>query len=243
MYNPNNYDLPDYRDKRLTDYVYSYDVLFNHAVAFSSDEFEETPWIDIEFETPFRTNTPFHFLMWPDTPTIIEAENVFDLEQLDSAASGVEEVERRITELMKYPTERAPDLDEWYERAQEIGADRVGIIEYRVRYTWRMRAWDGLNLEYLESQLDSTEDALEFSKYFVDEETFVVLATNEPDDPNQRPAQLVLASEFDETEFEDPSKPAGWSTLDLSDYTNADRAASSRGIGRLFSAVQSLFRR
>ena len=235
MYNPNNYELPDSDDPRLTDYVHSYDCLFTHAVAFSSEEYDKTPYIEIEFSTPFGYNVPFHYIMWPDTPFIIENKEEFDLEQLNPDHSGFSEVKSQIVRLLKIYSESGwtPPLEDWYEYAKDAGKDKVGIVEYRVRYIWRVRAWDGLTLEHLESVWESTDEPIEFSKSFVELDNFILLDSNEIAHQNERPDQLVLESEFNEREFEDPSKDGLSVFYFATDVTKRN----------LWSRIQSLFRR
>jgi hypothetical protein len=236
MYNPNNFELPDFQDPRLTDYVYSYDCLFTHAVGFRSEEFAETPWVEIEFFTPFRVRMPFHFLMWPSTPTIVEAEKVFELEQLNPKDPEFLTVKSQIDEFLRINPGSGyePSVEQWYEEAQAAELDRIGVVEYRVRYTWKVRAWEGLTLGHLEAVKASIDEPLEFTKDFSVDDSVLILDTNEPQGV-LRPAQLVLASDFDETEFEDSSKP-GWSELDLSPYLFAPDKPG------LWSRIRSLFR-
>lgn len=241
MYNPNNYELPDHLDSRLTEYIYSYDVLFTHAVAFSAEESDRTPYIELEFYT-LGVNVDFNFMMWPETPAILEAETIFDLEQLNPDDPGFSKIESEIASLMKLPSGKVSSLDYWYEQGQGIEANKVGIVEYRVRFAWEVRAWDGLTLEHLKSEMDSAEWALDFSKGFIEGETFILLDTFEPEDSNARPEQLVLASDFDETEFEDLSKP-GWSVLDLSEYLDDSESDGKPTKSGFWSGIKSLFRR
>jgi hypothetical protein len=202
MYNPNQLDLPDFEDKRLTDYAYSYDCLFIHAVGFRSEQYEETPFIETIFWTPFKVYVPFHFLMWPETQSILESEKIFDVEQINPSRAEFPEIEAQILSLLRMEpnSKHRPSIENWYDQAKEEGFDKVGIVEDRVRYVWTIRAWEGLTLDRLESEMAAVEYPLEFTKDFdVDEESFMIFWTEEPIDLQARPPQLVLASEHDGT--------------------------------------------
>lgn len=194
MYNPDQLELPDFEDQRLTEYVYGYDVPFIHAVAYNSEEFAEPPFIGMEFWTPFKVRVPFHFMMWPDTPTIIESQRFFNLEDLDPSGPTFPTVEAELwKELGVVQTDHwKPDFSRWFEEASSEGYDQLAILKYRVRYEWTIRAWQGLTLDYLEQELQSTEEALEFTKDFAVPEGALLLETLEPDDPARRPNTLEI---------------------------------------------------
>ena len=196
MYNPEQLDLPDYEDQRLTEYLYGYDVPFIHAIAYNSDEHSEPPFIEMEFWTPFKVRVPFHFMMWPDTPTIIENQRVFEVEKLDPSGSAFPGVEAEVLAELGVSSNDAwkPDISSWFEDASSEDCDKLAIVKYRVRYEWTIRAWQGLTLEYLEQQLASDVESLDFGKDFEVPEGAMLLITLEPGDPARRPNTLEIQS-------------------------------------------------
>lgn len=192
MYNPEGFELPDYDDPYLTEYVYGYDVLFTHVIGFNSKVHSETPFVDIEFGTPFYYNVPFHFLMWPETPTIVEEENLFALEYLNPDRESFVEAETQVLKSMDVTPEARwrPSVRGWFREANDEGCDTIAVLKYRVRYEWDVRAFAGLTLDHLERELYSTDEALEFTKDFVVPEGVVLLLTLEPEDLAKRPDTL-----------------------------------------------------
>jgi hypothetical protein len=69
MPNQKNRELPDSRIQD-SQYIYSYDALFSHAIAFGSQECDQTPFIDRALEAPFRIQVPFHFMTLPEAPLL-----------------------------------------------------------------------------------------------------------------------------------------------------------------------------
>jgi hypothetical protein len=202
MYNPKGFELPDYDDPQLTEYIYGYDVLFIHVIGFDSKVHSETPFVEMEFWTPFSVRVPFHFLMWPDTPTIVEDEQLFALDNLNPNGESFIETEPKLLETMGISPEKSwkRSFENWFEKASDEGCDTIAVLRYRVRYEWTVRAWQGLTLAYLEQELDSTEEALEFTRDFSVPEGVVLLETLEPEDREKRPNTLklqFLAGSFD----------------------------------------------
>lgn len=193
MYNPENHELPAHDDPRLTDYIYGYDVIFVHVLAFKADEGEASPFVGIDFEGPFRVNVPFHFMMWPETTTTIEFEELFDIEQLNPKSAAYPATRAKAQRLLGIdPKWWQPSLSGWRKEAQAQGCDRLAIVRYRVRYEWTVRAWQGLNLQHLQSEMDSVEWALEFVKDFDIPEGTLLLETTEPEDPRKRTETLQI---------------------------------------------------
>lgn len=233
MYNPKNLELPQFDDPRLTEYIYGYDCLFVHVLALNSDEHEATPFVEIDFQTPFRVNVPFHFMMWPDTPTTIESEELFDIDQLNPRSSSYAATKAKVLKLIGVdPKGRwQPSLSDWRKEALAEGCDRLAIVRYRVRYEWTVRAWQGLTLQHLKSEIDSVDWALEFVKDFeVPEDTFL-LETIEPEDPRKRPNSLRLES---------PPTPVKMKVNSLSSSAEAKRPL--RSLARLWSRLKPPFR-
>jgi hypothetical protein len=208
-------------------------VLFVHVVAFSSDEHEETPFVGIDFETPFRVNVPFHFMMWPDTPTTIELEELFEVEQLNPESSGYAATKAKVLKLMgvdpKGPWQ--PSLSGWRKDAIAWGCDRLAIVRYRVRYEWTVRAWQGLTLQHLQSEMDSVDWALDFVKDFEVPEGTLLLETIEPEDPKKRPKTLQIAF---------PITPIKLKVNPLT--VSADAKQTRRSPAGLWSRLKSHFR-
>lgn len=190
MYNPENLELPDEDDPRLTEYVFGSDELYVHALAV--EVFQEVPFVYINFQTPFRVNVPFHFIMWPQVLTSIESQELFDIDQLNPRSSDFAETKARVLQLMGVdPKGRwQPSLAAWREMALAGGYDRLAIVRYRVRFEWTVRAWQGLTLEHLKSEMESAGWALDFFKEFEVSEDALLLETTEPEDPERRSNSL-----------------------------------------------------
>jgi hypothetical protein len=233
VYNPENLDLPAHDDRRLTDYTYGYDVLFVHVLAFNSDDHEETPIVDIEFQTPFKVNVPFHFMMWPDTPKTIEFEEFLDIEHLNPKSSSYASTKAKVLKLMGVDPKEGwqPSLTRWREEALDGGCDRLAIVRYRVRYEWTVRAWKGLTLQHLQSEMDSVEWSLDFVKDFEVPEGTLLLETTEPEDLKQRPKTLQVEFPISPTKLEVNSLPV-----------SVDVNQSRRLSAGLWSRLKSRFR-
>jgi hypothetical protein len=181
LYNPENLELPNYDDPRLTDYFWEYSVgTWTHVIAFNSEEWEgqSSPEADFEFSTPFHYSADFHLLMWPDLSYQPLPNVSFDFGQLDPTNLESSLVRSQIASLLELDK---PDswLDGWLEEAESGDCNKLIIQRWQdVRFEWRVRGWEALTLEHLKANLRD----LEFSKSFSSSDGSLLLETFQPDD-------------------------------------------------------------
>jgi hypothetical protein len=202
LYNPDNLELPSYDAPSLTDYKYSYDTFWAHALAFDGEgTANEIPWVETDFWTPFKVRIPVHFMMWPETETERMALKTFEVGNLDPNHPSFDLVKSEVSKFLGWPIDDS--IDDWYQDLTESGCDKLALVKYRVRYEWTVRAWQGLTLEHLKSLLDTTDDALEFTvDHSIDWDGSVLLDSWEVEG-DRRPNSLIL--EKDITSFPAPN--------------------------------------
>ena len=158
MYNPNNLELPEIDDPRLTEYLHTAEWDLVQIIAFRSDTYGELlPDAVIETEGPYYGSTDFHWIS-PDgsesEPALsmhgpLEGKSeVFDLEQLNPLDSDFEKVKSYVWALHGSSEEvDERTVESWYEEASEGGFDKVRIFRERYYAEWVVRAWEGLTLD------------------------------------------------------------------------------------------------
>lgn len=157
MYNPNNLELPEIDDPRLTEYLYTSEFDVVQVIAFRSDAYgDELPeaWSDIEGA---EGATDFHWFSADGSDSVpgeyfhgpLEGKSeVFDVEQLNPLDTDFDKVKSGVLALLG-SSESVVDsqVEDWYQEASEGEFDKVRIFRERYTWEWIIRAWEGLTLD------------------------------------------------------------------------------------------------
>ena len=164
LYNPENLQLPDYKDPRLISYLWQYSVgSWTHVIALNSAEWgwDKDSWPDVCVEFSRDSvlvdhETDFH-LLWPPEPAMFQScDFSISFEDLAFVKTDSSEVIRQIADLLNRTESLnraefdSDDLKWWREEAEAEGCDRLILLRWTdVRYEWKIRGWSGLTLEHL----------------------------------------------------------------------------------------------
>ncbi len=161
MYNPNNNPLPnDHNDPMLTRYIWSYVVVLTAAfpVADEDDQTEE-----LEISRVRCGTTKFHVMPSPQIEYNFVDERVYLLEDLRVGSPNFDEVREEAQDILRAPG----SVEDWYEASLALDPEftHVKVFEVRVKFSWEIRGWPGLTLDYALAELHGNNFEFERSWY------------------------------------------------------------------------------
>ena len=160
MYNPEKLELPDYDDRRLTEYTWRYDIVFDLVLAC---EEEYIPEALLEISRVRSPASAFHLMVNPDQEFLAEAETVFDIERLNPNSEFFNETCASILKTFGYDKET---LGDWYRESISKACGFIAMQRIRVTLLWEIRGWPGLTLDFAVSQILGDGTQFEFDRHW-----------------------------------------------------------------------------
>lgn len=158
MYNPENLELPNYDDARLTEYTWSYDIVLDLVLCCEEDFFPEAL---LEISQVRSPASAFHLMVVPDQEFFGEAEQVFDVEKLNPQSGSFDESCAEILETFGHDKETLVD---WYEQSISKDCGFLAMMRIRVTMLWEIRGWPGLTLDFAKSEILGDGTEFEFAR-------------------------------------------------------------------------------
>ena len=165
MYNPEKLALPeDYNDPRLTEYTWSYEVVF--YLAFACKE-AIVPAVEMQIYGTRASTKAFHVMAAiPELVYLSEAERVFEIEELNPRGESFSDTRAEVYNTLGYQsTSRGkPSLEDWYEQSIKADFGFLSLQKLRVKFLWQIQGWPGLTLDFVQSEIFGDGSNFEFER-------------------------------------------------------------------------------
>lgn len=177
MYNPEKLELPSYDDPRLTEYTWSYDIVFERVWACEEEYVPETY---LEISGVRCPATAFHLMINPEDQQEVLELHLFEIERINPQSSFFIETSKEILDTFGYGSET---LGDWYYESISKNSRFLAIEVVRVRMLWEIRGWPGLTLELANSEILGDGTQFEFYKDWYSPEGAHLLESQTVEDP------------------------------------------------------------
>jgi hypothetical protein len=160
MYNPDNLELPDYYDPRLTDYIWEYSIgSLTHVIALDRQEWGDsiTPLVFPRLLRPTHFEADFHLDLSVDVSYLPALEEDIWADYVGSAYPEYSEIASKVARLLGLGDSEV-SLERWFDRGSNVGLETLIFHQWRdCRLEWTIRAWPGLKLEHLKTSFTGLE--------------------------------------------------------------------------------------
>lgn len=161
MYNPSQHALPsDSTDPRLTSYKWSYTVVL--SAAFPVVE-EHVQYEELEISRVRCGTEKFHIMPSPEIEYDLLDEQVYPLDDLRIGSPNFDAVREEVRDMLKIEG----SIEDWSETAASLDPEfsHVKVFAVAVKFSWEIRGWSGLTLDYALAEIHGNDFEFERAWY------------------------------------------------------------------------------